>query len=159
MKKNSIKVALIFFLFGCFNPNKKVNDEETIQMLYKNDLKNNFKIDSIITYKAPTNYKNITVDFDFYQVIYKTNNQKNGSKFYTLTKNEIYRLGQGPNCIIFSKEMRWKKTGELITNLRTWLIENDEEKILEKPIVDKFYKNSKIDKYDLPNNMKAVVCH
>ena len=127
-------------------------------MLFNNDLNNNYKIDSIITYKAPTNYKNITVDFDFYQVIYRTNNQKNGSRFYTLTKKEIFRLGKGPNCVIFSKEKRWKKTGEQIIDLRTWLTENNEEKISEKPTVDKSYENSKIDKYDLENNMKAVVC-
>ncbi|MBL30777.1 MAG: hypothetical protein CMC81_06035 [Flavobacteriaceae bacterium] len=158
MKK--IKLLLIItFLIGCSRTQDSINDFEILKKLYENTLRNEYLIDSIITYKGPSNFKNISIDFDVYQVIYKQKNGNKGSKFYTLTKNEIFRLGKGLNCVIISNEKRWKKTGERITSLKSWIINNQEENFIDKPINNLKSLSHNSDKDDLPENLKKVICN
>ena len=135
------------------------SDREILTKLYEKRINNEYSIDSIITYKAPSIFKNISVDFDIHQVIYKTDNQKKGSKFYTLTKNEIFRLGKGPNCIIISKEKRWTKTGKKITDLKSWFINNKQEKLFDKPINTNSLTEEILKEDNLPKNLKKVICN
>lgn len=158
MKK--IKLLLIItFLIGCSRTQDSINDFEILKKLYENTLRNEYLIDSIITYKGPSNFKNISIDFDVYQVIHKQKNGNKGSKFYTLTKNEIFRLGKGLNCVIISNEKRWKKTGERITSLKSWIINNQEENFIDKPINNLKSLSHNSDKDDLPENLKKVICN
>tara|TARA_B100001057_G_scaffold501287_1_gene623237 strand:+ start:2676 stop:3152 length:477 start_codon:yes stop_codon:yes gene_type:complete len=155
-----IKLLLIItFLIGCSRTQDSINDFEILKKLYENTLRNEYLIDSIITYKGPSNFKNISIDFDVYQVIYKQKNGNKGSKFYTLTKNEIFRLGKGLNCVIISNEKRWKKTGERITSLKSWIINNQEENFIDKPINNLKSLSHNSDKDDLPENLKKVICN
>ena len=149
----------MLLLIGCSNTKDSLNNKEILKKLYYNTLNNQYLIDSIITYNGPSNFKNISIDFDVYQVIYKQKNGKKGSKFYTLTKNEIFRLGKGLDCIIISNEKRWKKTGERITGLKSWIIKNQEEKLIDKPISNLKSLSYDYEKDDLPENLKKVICN
>ncbi len=158
MKKIKL-LLLITFLIGCSKTKNSINDQVILKKLYENTLNNEYLIDSIITYKGPSNFKNISIEFDIYQVSYKQKNGKKGSKFYTLTKNEIFRLGKGLDCIIISNEKRWKKTGERITSLRSWIVNNQEENLIDEPISNLKSLPHKYDKNDLPENLKKVICN
>lgn len=159
MKKTYVILLFLFITISCFERPKSISDREVLIKLHENNIYNEYSIDSIITYKAPSIFKNVSVDFDIHQVIYKIDNQKKGSKFYTLTKNEIFRLGKGPNCIIISKEKRWTKTGKKITDLKSWFINNKKEKLLDKPI-NTITLSEQISKEDnLPENLKKVICN
>tara|TARA_B100001057_G_scaffold220981_1_gene221353 strand:+ start:1216 stop:1695 length:480 start_codon:yes stop_codon:yes gene_type:complete len=159
VKKTCVILLFLFITNSCFERPKSISDREILIKLHENKIYNEYSIDSIITYKAPSIFKNISVDFDIHQVIYKIDNQKKGSKFYTLTKNEIFRLGKGLNCIIISKEKRWTKTGKKITDLKLWFINNKKEKLLDKPIntIKLSEQTSKED--NLPENLKKVICN
>ena len=146
-------------IFGCLEPKKSLSDKEIIIKLYENEINNEYPIDSVITYKAPSVFKNISVDFDIHQVIYKIDNKKKGSRFYTLTKNEIFRLGKGPNCIIISKEKRWTKTGKKITDLKSWFINNKQEKLFDKSINTNSLSEIISNEDNLPKNLKKVICN
>ena len=135
------------------------SDREILTKLYEKRINNEYSIDSIITYKAPSIFKNISVDFDIHQVIYKIDNKKKGSRFYTLTKNEIFRLGKGPNCIIISKEKRWTKTGKKITDLKSWFINNKQEKLFDKSINTNSLSEEISKEDNLPKNLKKVICN
>ena len=159
MKKTCLLLLFLFVTYGCMEIQNSPSDREILTKLYEKRINNEYSIDSIITYKAPSIFKNISVDFDIHQVIYKIDNQKKGSKFYTLTKNEIFRIGKGLNCIIISKEKRWTKTGKKITNLKSWFINNKQEKLLDKPI-NTGTLSEQISKEDnLPKNLKKVICN
>ncbi len=158
MKKFKI-LLLITFLIGCSKKKNSINDVEILKKLYENTLNNEYLIDSIITYEGPSNFKNISIDFDIHQVIYRTKNNKMGSKFYTLTQNEIFRLGKGLNCLIIIKEIRWKKTGEIVTNLKSWLVNDDREELSEKPNNKKSSNDHTEEKNNLPESLKRVTCN
>ena len=159
MKKVNIALILLFMTFGCVKQKKSLSNTEILIKLYEKNHDNGYSIDSIITYKAPTKFKNISVDFDIYQVIYSQKNNKMGSKFYTLTQNEIFRLGKGLNCLIIVKEIRWKKTGEIVTNLKSWLVNDNREELLEKPNNKKSSNDHKEEKNNLPESLKRVICN
>ena len=146
-------------IFGCLEPKKSLSDKEIIIKLYENEINNEYPIDSVITYKAPSVFKNISVDFDIHQVIYKIDTQKKGSRFYTLTKNEIFRLGKGLNCLIISKEKRWTKTGKKITNLKSWFNNNKQEKLFDKSINTNTLSEQISKEDNLPENLKKVICN
>lgn len=160
MKKANFTLIFLFIIFGCVKQKKSLTNKEILIKLYENNQENEYSIDSIITYEAPTKFKNISVDFDIHQVIYSQENNRKGSKFYTLTQNEIFRLGKGLNCLIIIKEIRWKKTGEIITNLKSWLVNNNEEELLsENPNNKKSSNDNKNEKNNLPENLKRVICN
>ena len=159
MKKTCILLLFLFITYSCFETKKSISDREILIKLYENEINNEYSIDSIITYKAPSIFKNISVNFDIHQVIYKTDNQKKGSRFYTLTKNEILRLGKGLNCIILSKEKRWTKTGKKITDLKSWFINNKQEKLFDKPINTNSLTEEILKEDNLPKNLKKVICN
>ena len=145
----------MYVIFGCSESKKSISDREILIKLHENEINNEY---SIITYKAPSIFKNISVDFDIHQVIYKIDNKKKGSRFYTLTKNEIFRLGKGPNCIIISKEKRWTKTGKKITDLKSWFINNKQEKLFDKSINTNSLSEIISSEDNLPKNLKKVIC-
>ena len=159
MKKTCLLLLFLFVTYGCMEIQNSPSDREILTKLYEKRINNEYSIDSIITYKAPSIFKNISVDFDIHQVIYKIDNQKKGSKFYTLTKNEIFRIGKGLNCIIISKEKRWTKTGKKITDLKSWLINNKQEKLFDKPINTSIITEQISKEDDLPKNLKKVICN
>ena len=154
--KKTYPLLFLLITYSCFETKKSISDREILIKLHENDINNEY---SIITYKAPSIFKNISVDFDFHQVIYKTDNQKKGSKFYTLTKNEIFRLGKGPNCIIISKEKRWTKTGKKITDLKSWFINNKQEKLFDKSINTNSLSEEISNEDNLPKSLKKVICN
>ena len=159
MKKTCLLLLFLFVTYGCMEIQNSPSDREILTKLYEKRINNEYSIDSIITYKAPSIFKNISVDFDIHQVIYKTDNQKKGSKFYTLTKNKIFRLGKGLNCIIISKEKRWTKTGKKITDLKSWFINNKQEKLFDKPINTNSLTEEILKEDNLPKNLKKVICN
>jgi hypothetical protein len=146
----------VYVIFGCSESKKSISDREILIKLHENEINNEY---SIITYKAPSIFKNISVDFDIHQVIYKIDNQEKRSRFYTLTKNEIFRLGKGPNCIIISKEKRWTKTGKKITDLKSWFINNKQEKLFNKSINTNSLSEVISNEDNLPKNLKKVICN
>ena len=154
--KKTYSLLFLLITYSCFETKKSISDREILIKLHENEINNEY---SIITYKAPSIFKNISVDFDVHQVIYKTDNQKKGSRFYTLTKNEIFRIGKGLNCIIISKEKRWTKTGKKITDLKSWLINNKQEKLFDKPINTSIITEQISKEDDLPKNLKKVICN
>ncbi|MFL2632888.1 MAG: hypothetical protein ACJ0NC_03275 [Candidatus Marivariicella sp.] len=158
MKKINILLIFVSVIFGCSEPKKSLSDKEVLIKLYENKINNKYSIDSIITYKAPTKFKKIPVEFDIYQVIYNKENKKKGSKFYTLTINEIFRIGKGLDCIIISKEIRRRKTGEIITDLKSWFTNNKEEKLLDWSMSQIPTYDYKFEKNNLPNTLQKVIC-
>ena len=154
--KKTYSLLFLLITYSCFETKKSISDREILIKLHENEINNEY---SIITYKAPSIFKNISVDFDVHQVIYKTDNQKKGSRFYTLTKNEIFRLGKGPNCIIISKEKRWTKTGKKITDLKSWFINNKQEKLFDKSINTNSLSEIISNEDNLPKNLKKVICN
>ena len=154
--KKTYPLLFLLITYSCFETKKSISDREILIKLHENEINNEY---SIITYKAPSIFKNISVDFDVHQVIYKTDNQKKGSRFYTLTKNEIFRLGKGPNCIIISKEKRWTKTGKKITDLKSWFINNKQEKLFDKSINTNSLSEEISNEYNLPKSLKKVICN
>ena len=159
MKKTYLLLLFLLIAYSCFETKKSISDREILIKLHENKINNEYSIDSIITYKAPSIFKNISVDFDIHQVIYKTDNQKKGSKFYTLTKNKIFRLGKGLNCIIISKEKRWTKTGKKITDLKSWFINNKQEKLFDKSINTNSLSEEISKEDNLPESLKKVICN
>ena len=154
--KKTYPLLFLLITYSCFETKKSISDREILIKLHENEINNEY---SIITYKAPSIFKNISVDFDIHQVIYKTDNQKKGSRFYTLTKNEIFRLGKGLNCIIISKEKRWTKTGKKITDLKSWFINNKQEKLFDKSINTNSLSEEISNEYNLPKSLKKVICN
>jgi hypothetical protein len=98
-------------------------------------LTNNFNekliIDEIIYIKAPSVFKEVSIDFDFYQANFKNINKHRFEVYYfTINDGEIYRLGKGLNCLIFSKQKRWDKNGDVIINFSTFYKTNSDKKKL-----------------------------
>ena len=158
MKKTCLLLLFLLIAYSCYETKKSLSDKDILIKLYENNINIENSIDSIITYQAPSIFKNISVDFDIHQVIYKTDKQKKGSKFYTLTKNEIFRLGKGLNCIIISKEIRRRKTGEIITDLKSWFTNNKEEKLADWSMSQMPTYDYKFEKKNLPYALQKVIC-
>ena len=111
----------MFFFLGCNNTNIPKTDSEVLNYFLKNSYNEKLIIDEIIHIKAPSVFKEVSIDFDFYQANFKNiNNNRFEVYYFTIHDGEIYRLGKGLNCLIFSKQKRWDKNGDIITNFSTF---------------------------------------
>ena len=128
----------MFFFLGCNNENIPKTDSEVINYFLTNNFNEKLIIDEIIYIKAPSVFKEVSIDFDFYQANFKNiNNNKLEVYFFTINDGEIYRLGKGLNCLIFSKQKRWDKNGDIITNFSTFYKTNSDKKKLYNSIPSK----------------------
>jgi len=158
-------LLIIVFSFGCSNGKGFETDQSLLRFTLTNSPQNSqYIINNIVYHPAPSQFKNIMVEFDVYQVNY-TDEKNSGSseiKYFTLNNGEIYRLGKGPDCIIFSKEIRWNQKGELISNFKSWYKKNSIENKLsiEKPEgafnISRSQKESIAN--SLPEKIKKVIC-
>ena len=128
----------MFFFLGCNNENIPKTDSEVINYFLTNNFNEKLIIDEIIYIKAPSVFKEVSIDFDFYQANFKNiNNNRFEVYYFTIIDGEIYRLGKGLNCLIFSKQKRWDKNGDIITNFSTFYKTNSDKKKLYNSIPSK----------------------
>ena len=163
MKARLFTLLLIIFSSSCSNE-KLNNNQKVLELTMKNSISvNQHSIENIIYHPTPSSFKNIELEFDYYQVAY--NKKEDGSqseiRFYYVNNGEIYRLGKGPNCIIFSREIRWSIKGDLILNFKNWFENNSIENKLyvEKPEGSINIYNPKMNtESHLPDSIKKVIC-
>ncbi len=152
----------MLMLFPACSDDKKLETEENIlNFTIKNISKNeNSKFQNILLIKSPSLFKNIPVDFDIYQVNYK-NLKKNFNeiKYFTVINDELFRLGKGPDCLIFSREIYWDIKGNIISNLKLW----HENRSKKDSLYSKNPKSTNIEvesnnNYKMPKSIKKVMC-
>ena len=152
----------MLMLFPACSDDKKLETEENIlNFTIKNISKNeNSKFQNILLIKSPSLFKNIPIDFDIYQVNYK-NLKKNFNeiKYFTVINDELFRLGKGPDCLIFSKEIYWDIKGNIISNLKLW----HENRSKKDSLYSKNPKSTNIgiesnNNYKMPKSIKKVMC-
>ena len=152
----------MLMLFPACSDDKKLETEENIlNFTIKNISKNeNSKFQNILLIKSPSLFKNIPIDFDIYQVNYK-NLKKNFNeiKYFTVINDELFRLGKGPDCLIFSKEIYWDIKGNIISNLKLW----HENRSKKDSLYSKNPKSTNIEvesnnNYKMPKSIKKVMC-
>ena len=162
MKPKFYILLLIIFSASCSEENSVEKDQKLLSLLLNNSIKKSEKATIDIIYNpAPSNFKNITVEFDFFQVNYINNSLLTEIRYFAVNGGEIYRIGKGPECIIFSKEIRWSSKGELISNFKMWY----EKKSIENELYNvkpegatKTYSNEMVTNNSLPQNIKKVIC-
>ena len=152
----------MLMLFPACSDDKKLETEENIlNFTIKNISKNeNSKFQNILLIKSPSLFKNIPIDFDIYQVNYK-NLKKNFNeiKYFTVINDELFRLGKGPDCLIFSREIYWDIKGNIISNLKLW----HENRSKKDSLYSKNPKSTNIEvesnnNYKMPKSIKKVMC-
>ena len=152
----------MLMLFPACSDDKKLETEENIlNFTIKNISKNeNSEFQNILLIKSPSLFKNIPIDFDIYQVNYK-NLKKNFNeiKYFTVINDELFRLGKGPDCLIFSKEIYWDIKGNIISNLKLW----HENRSKKDSLYSKNPKSTNIgiesnNNYKMPKSIKKVMC-
>ena len=161
MKKINLTLVLLSFLLACSNDKKLETEENILNFTIKNISKNeNSKFQNILLIKSPSLFKNIPIDFDIYQVNYK-NLKKNFNeiKYFTVINDELFRLGKGPDCLIFSREIYWDIKGNIISNLKLW----HENRSKKDSLYSKNPKSTNIgiesnNNYKMPENIKKVMC-
>jgi len=122
---------IMFFFLSCNNANIPKTDSEVLNYFLSNRYNEKLIIDEIIYIKAPSVFKEVAIDFDYYQANFKNiNNNRFEVYYFTISDGEIYRLGKGLNCLIFSKQKRWDKDGDIITNFSTFYKTNSDKKKL-----------------------------
>ena len=163
MKVRLYTLLLIIPSFSCSD--KKLNNhQEILGLTIKNSVSvSQFSIEDIIYHPAPSSFKNLELDFDYYQLTYFKNqdNSESEIRYYYVNNGEIYRLGKGPDCIIFSREIRWNSKGDLILNFENWFENNSIENKLyvEKPKGSVNIYNSKMySGSHLSDDIKKVIC-
>ena len=159
-------LILVIFFVGCSRLEKK-NDQQLLRLTIENTVKDSKQeIKDIIYNSAPSNFKNLTLEFDFFQVNYinEKTSQYTEVKYFTVNNGEIYRLGKGPNCLIISKELRWDIKGKPISNFKKWFEENESKtKIYFKkpkntPRNNITSRDKKINLDNLPQEIKKITC-
>ena len=152
----------MLMLFPACSDDKKLETEENIlNFTIKNISKNeNSKFQNILLIKSPSLFKNVPIDFDIYQVNYK-NLKKNFNeiKYFTVINDELFRLGKGPDCLIFSREIYWDIKGNIISNLKLW----HENRSKKDSLYSKNPKSTNIEvesnnNYKMPKSIKKVMC-
>ena len=152
---------MLMLLPACSDDKKLETEENILNFTIKNISKNeNSKFQNILLIKSPSLFKNIPIDFDIYQVNYK-NLKKNFNeiKYFTVINDELFRLGKGPDCLIFSKEIYWDIKGNIISNLKLW----HENRSKKDSLYSKNPKSTNIgiesnNNYKMPENIKKVMC-
>ena len=152
---------MLILFFACFDDKKIETTENILNFTIKNISKNeNSEFQNILLIKSPSLFKNIPIDFDIYQVNYK-NLKKNFNeiKYFTVINDELFRLGKGPDCLIFSKEIYWDIKGNIISNLKLW----HENRSKKDSLYSKNPKSTNIgiesnNNYKMPENIKKVMC-
>ncbi|MDG2371605.1 MAG: hypothetical protein P8L83_03235 [Flavobacteriaceae bacterium] len=158
-------LLIIVFIFGCSNEKRFETDQSFLRYTLTSSPENSQNIiNTIVLHSAPSTFKNIMVDFDVYQVNYtnKNNGESSEIRYFTLNNGEIYRLGKGPDCIIFSKEIRWNQKGELISNFKSWYEKNSNENklsIKNPKGASNISRNQKENTTSsLPKKIRKVIC-
>ena len=152
---------MLMLLPACSDDKKLETEENILNFTIKNISKNeNSKFQNILLIKSPSLFKNIPVDFDIYQVNYK-NLKKNFNeiKYFTVINDELFRLGKGPDCLIFSREIYWDIKGNIISNLKLW----HENRSKKDSLYSKNPKSTNIEvesnnNYKMPKSIKKVMC-
>ena len=152
---------MLMLLPACSDDKKLETEENILNFTIKNISKNeNSKFQNILLIKSPSLFKNIPIDFDIYQVNYK-NLKKNFNeiKYFTVINDELFRLGKGPDCLIFSKEIYWDIKGNIISNLKLW----HENRSKKDSLYSKNPKSTNIEvesnnNYKMPKSIKKVMC-
>lgn len=122
---------IMFFFLSCNNANIPKTDSEVLNYFLSNSYNEKLIIDEIIYINAPSVFKEVSIDFDFYQANFKNiNNNRYEVYYFTINDGEIYRLGKGLNCLIFSKQKRWDKNGDIVTNFSTFYKTNSDKRKL-----------------------------
>ena len=163
MKSRLYPLLLIIFTYSC-SEKKLNNNQKILELTIKNSVGiDQYIFEDISYHSAPSSFKNLELDFDYYQLTYFKNQDKSQSeiRYYYVNNGEIYRLGKGPDCIIFSREIRWNSKGDLILNFENWFENNSIENKLyvEKPKGSVNINNPK--QYSgshLSNDIKKVIC-
>ena len=152
---------MLMLLPACSDDKKLETEENILNFTIKNISKNeNSKFQNILLIKSPSLFKNIPVDFDIYQVNYKNLKKNlNEIKYFTFINDELFRLGKGPDCLIFSKEIYWDIKGNIISNLKLW----HENRSKKDSLYSKNPKSTNIgiesnNNYKMPENIKKVMC-
>jgi hypothetical protein len=156
-------LLLIIFSTSCSQINSVEKDEKLLSLLLNNSIqKSEHATIDIIYNPAPSNFKNMKVEFDFFQINFVNKDSlRTEVRYFAVIDGEIYRIGKGPDCIIFSKEIRWNSKGELISNFKMWYEKNSIENELytKKPEgALKTYNNEMVTDNSLPENIKKVIC-
>jgi len=158
-------LLIIVFSFGCSNGKSFETDQSLLYYTLTNSPENSqYIINNIVFHSAPSAFKNTMVEFNVFQVNYinKKDSLISEIKYFTVNDGEIFRLGKGPDCIIFSKQIRWNQKGELISNFKSWYKKNSiENKLSIKKPEGAFNvsrnQNESITN-SLPEKIKKVIC-
>ena len=163
MKARLYPLLLIIFTSSC-SDKKLNNNQKILELTIKNSVSiDQYSIEDISYHPAPSSFKNLELDFDYYQLTYFKNqdNSQSEIRYYYVNNGEIYRLGKGTDCIIFSREIRWNSKGDLILNFENWFENNSIENKLyvEKPKESVNIYNLKVyTASHLSDDIKKVIC-
>ena len=163
MKSRLYPLLLIIFTSSC-SDKKLNNNQKILELTIKNSVGiDQYIVEDISYHPAPSSFKNLELDFDYYQLTYFKNqdNSQSEIRYYYVNNGEIYRLGKGPDCIIFSREIRWNSKGDLILNFENWFENNSIENKLyfEKPKGSvNIYNPKQYTGSHLSDDIKKVIC-
>ena len=156
-------LLLIIFSTSCSQINSVEKDKKLLSLLLNNSIQKSEQATIDIIYNpAPSNFKNMMLEFDFFQINYiNKDSLLTEIRYFAVNDGEIYQMGKGPDCIIFSKEIRWNTKGELISNFKMWYEKNSIENELytERPKgVLRTSNHIMVTDNSLPENIKKVIC-
>ena len=119
-------IFIVIFIIGCSNKAFDTDKELLNHTLTNSPSDPKYSVKNITLYNAPSEFKKIKIDFDFYLVnfISKENNEVSQMQHFVVNNGEIYRLGKGLDCLIIAQEFRWNEKGKLIYNFNDWYSKN-----------------------------------